>query len=125
MRNRLSELALQALGDDFAIHGAAVIERVRTEEPTNYLRIVASLMPRQLSVERISPLSDFSDDEINELEKILRSRQAKLVKQMEKLEQQSGAVLELEANVADSDTEDKITDISPVASLDDADIAGK
>jgi hypothetical protein len=47
-RNRLSEIALQALGADFAEHGSAVIEQVRREKPHVYLQIVASLLPRQL-----------------------------------------------------------------------------
>ena len=35
-RNRLSEIALQALGEDIAEHGAETIERVRREKPHVY-----------------------------------------------------------------------------------------
>jgi hypothetical protein len=62
MRNRLTEIALQALGDDFAEHGAAVIEQVRRERPHHYLSVVASLLPRQVQMEKLSPFSDITDD---------------------------------------------------------------
>jgi hypothetical protein len=73
MRNRLSELALQALRDDFELHGPAVIEQVRRERPHHYLSIVASLLPRQLQVERTSPFSDLTDEELEQLEAYLRA----------------------------------------------------
>jgi hypothetical protein len=84
-RNRLSEVALRALGDDFAVHGTAVIEKVRTEEPGLYLRIVCSLLPRQLQVERL-PLSDISDDELAELHEHLKALRAKTVQRIKQLE---------------------------------------
>jgi hypothetical protein len=92
-RNWLTELALQALGDDFAIHGKSVIEKVRTEEPTNYLRIIASLMPRQLSVERVNPLDHIDDADLEAIEQLLRERHAKTVRQLQKL---NGTVIDAE-----------------------------
>ena len=82
-RNRLTEIALQALGDDFAEHGKAVIEQVRRERPHHYLSIVASLLPRQLQVERSSPFSDISDEELQQIEELLTASRAKLVQQLE------------------------------------------
>ena len=70
-RNRLSEIALAALGADFAEHGAAVIAQVRRERPHHYLSIVVSLLPRQLHVERSSPFADLTDDELDQLERYL------------------------------------------------------
>ena len=55
-RNRLTEIVLQALAADFAEHGAAVIEDVRKTRPHVYLQVYASLMPRQLTVEKLSHL---------------------------------------------------------------------
>ena len=55
-RNKLSEAALKALADDFSEHGKATIEEVRRTRPHTYLAIVASLMPKQMTVERLSPL---------------------------------------------------------------------
>ena len=42
-RNKLSDAFLQALADDFEAHGKWVVERVRTERPQDYLKIVASV----------------------------------------------------------------------------------
>ena len=82
-RNKLSELALAALGADFEQHGLAVIEQVRRERPHHYLSIVASLLTRQLSVERTSVLGELSDAELAELETHLASVRAKLVQQLD------------------------------------------
>jgi hypothetical protein len=54
-RSKLSEKFLQALHDDFAEHGPGVIERVRKKQPGVYLKVVASLMPREFNV-RSEPL---------------------------------------------------------------------
>jgi hypothetical protein len=88
-RNRLTEIALQMLGDDFNEHGAAVIEEVRKTKPHVYLQVVASLLPRQLHVERTSPLGELSDAELEELEAFLASSRAQLVQKL------NGAALEL------------------------------
>jgi hypothetical protein len=87
-RNKLSETFLQALGEDFALHGPAVIEKVRQTKPHHYLSVVASLCPRQLHVERTSPLGELSDDELTQIEEMLAATRAKLVQQ---LEQHNGA----------------------------------
>src|SRR4051794_3974201 len=81
MRNKLSEVALAALGADFAEHGPSVIERVRRTKPHVYLQIVASLLPRQVMVEKVSPLSDLSDDELTMLDEHLAAIRAKLIEQ--------------------------------------------
>ena len=46
-RNRHSEVFLAAFAADFEQHGAAVIERVRREQPSVYLRVAADLLPRE------------------------------------------------------------------------------
>ena len=35
---------MQALADDFEAHGKGVVEKVRTDRPQDYLKIVASVM---------------------------------------------------------------------------------
>jgi hypothetical protein len=92
MRNRLTEVALAALGDDFAVHGKSVIEQVRRERPHHYLSIVASLMPRQLNVERASVLGDLSDEELHQLEELLAALRARTVRELEV----NGAAIALE-----------------------------
>lgn len=50
-RNKLGEDFIAALYEDFSKHGAAVIEAVRLEKPDAYLKVVASLMPVEISGE--------------------------------------------------------------------------
>jgi hypothetical protein len=88
MRNRLTEVALQLLGDDFREHGTAVIEEVRKTKPHVYLQIVASLLPRQLQVERTSVLGELSDEELALLEEYLAAVRARTVRE---IEQHNGA----------------------------------
>jgi hypothetical protein len=84
MRNRLTEVALQMLGDDFSEHGAAVIEEVRKTKPHVYLQVVASLLPRQVQMEKLSPLGELSDEELQLLEEHLAATRAKLVRKIER-----------------------------------------
>lgn len=49
-RNRLGESFLTALEADFTEHGTKVIEAVRVERPHEYLKVVASLLPRQVEI---------------------------------------------------------------------------
>jgi hypothetical protein len=81
-RNRLTEVALQALGNDFAEHGAAAIAKVRAEKPHVYLQVVASLLPRQVQMEKLSPLGDISDEELHQIEELLAASRAKLVQKL-------------------------------------------
>jgi hypothetical protein len=53
-----------------------------------YLQVVASLLPRQVTVEKLSPFADLSDEEIEQLEAFLASSRAKPVPE---LEQHNGA----------------------------------
>jgi hypothetical protein len=50
-RNRHSEVFLSAFAADFEQHGAAVIERVRQEQPSVYLRVAADLLPREATLD--------------------------------------------------------------------------
>ena len=50
-RNKLGEQFLAQVLADFEQHGGEVIERVRRENPETYLRVVASLLPRQTEAE--------------------------------------------------------------------------
>lgn len=48
-KNRLSESFLAALADDFEEHGKECIAKARLEDNTAYLRIIASLQPKELN----------------------------------------------------------------------------
>lgn len=61
-RSRLQENFLAALADDFADHGVEAIQTMRLEKPSEYIKTVASLMPKQLELDR--PLQDLTDDDL-------------------------------------------------------------
>jgi hypothetical protein len=42
---------IRAFAEDFEQHGTAVIGRVRSERPQDYLKVAASLMPKQVALE--------------------------------------------------------------------------
>ena len=52
------------------MHGAAAIERLCEEDPAAYLRIIVSVLPKELKTERrpdAVPLSDLTDEELTAL----------------------------------------------------------
>ena len=51
-KNRLSEYFLFELADHFEEHGREAIERVFEDRPGEYLRIIASLIPKELILEQ-------------------------------------------------------------------------
>jgi hypothetical protein len=59
----LGEAFIAALAEDFAKHGPAVIEKVRTDKPEAYLKIVASLLPRDLNL-NVNKLDDLTDEQL-------------------------------------------------------------
>ena len=61
-RNRVTKLFLERLADDFEEHGRGAIEDCRTQDPSRYVAIVASLLPKEFIIER--PLEGMSDDEL-------------------------------------------------------------
>jgi len=65
-RNRLQSSFLHALASDFEAHGAAAIKICRMEEPGRYVQIIASLMPKELEIER-SITADLDDEQLDAL----------------------------------------------------------
>jgi hypothetical protein len=66
-RNKVSEKLLEVLALDFEAHGQQVIEQVRTERPADYLKIVASLVPKQMEIDdrrTHTRAEDLSDEEL-------------------------------------------------------------
>lgn len=57
-RHALGEAFVKALHDDFAAHGVSVIEAVRREKPDQYMKVVASLLPKEFKIETTSDLTD-------------------------------------------------------------------
>ena len=62
-RNKLGEDFLHALAEDFERHGTEVIERVRIEKPEAYLKVIASLLPRDLNL-NVSKYDHLSDEQL-------------------------------------------------------------
>lgn len=71
-RDRMTAAFLTALADDFDAHGKSVVERVRTEDPSTYLRVFASMVPKELEITR--PLDGVSDEELAALIELVRER---------------------------------------------------
>jgi hypothetical protein len=62
-RNKLGEAFVQALHDDFQTHGVSVIAIVREERPHEYLKVVASLLPKQVEIKE-DAFGDLTDEQL-------------------------------------------------------------
>lgn len=49
-RNKLGEAFIEAMLEDFQVHGVNAIVKVREEKPDAYLRVVADLLPKDVKV---------------------------------------------------------------------------
>jgi hypothetical protein len=63
-RNKLGEAFIQALHDDFEAHGIEAVIKVRDEKPDQYLKVIASLLPKDVNLNLTDNLGDLSDDEL-------------------------------------------------------------
>src|SRR6266480_7926642 len=63
-RNSFGEEFLSAVQEDFRKHGKAILAKVRTNSPASYLRVVASLIPRDISVHVPDDFSYLTDAEL-------------------------------------------------------------
>lgn len=74
-RNKLGEAFLEDMLADWTEHGAETIEKVREEKPDVYVKVVASILPRDLNV-NMNPLQEATDDELiqrlRDLDSIIR-----------------------------------------------------
>src|SRR5262245_4802893 len=66
-RNKLNEKFILALHDDFVEHGAKVIEQVRKDKPDIYLKVIASILPRELHVRDRSVFDGMSNEHLDEI----------------------------------------------------------
>lgn len=71
-RNKLGEVFIEAMHKDFNEHGADVIERVRVEKPDQYLKVIASILPKELHVTDAT-LGDMTDEQLIEYAVAVRS----------------------------------------------------
>lgn len=67
-KHKLTEVFLTLIAVDFAEHGAEAIARLRTTDPAMYLKLVGSLIPRELILQRESGpainISEITDDDL-------------------------------------------------------------
>lgn len=63
-RNKLGEAFLQALHDDFNEHGIAAVQTVRSEKPDQYLKVIASLLPKEHVLSLGDQYGEMTDDEL-------------------------------------------------------------
>lgn len=71
-RNQLGDDFLKALQADFAEHGVAAIQSVRKDKPDQYIKTIASILPKELNV-RINELEELRDDELIDQLRLLRT----------------------------------------------------
>lgn len=64
-RNKLTEAFISALALDFDAHGPVIIAKVRKQNPVAYLRLCASLVPKQIELAPENPFSDLTDAELD------------------------------------------------------------
>lgn len=61
-RDRLSTAFLKELADNFEKHGKITLEALRQADPATYIRVVASLQPKEIDLKQ--PLSALSDGKL-------------------------------------------------------------
>ena len=62
-RNKLGEAFLADMLSDWELHGKATIETVRANKPDQYLKVVASILPKELNV-RVNEFDDLTDEQL-------------------------------------------------------------
>ncbi|MEP3277050.1 MAG: hypothetical protein ABJN26_06220 [Stappiaceae bacterium] len=74
-KHKLGEAFVAALLADFEEHGADVIQEIRETKPDIYLKVIASIIPKDVNI-TADPLENMTDDElrlsIKALEEIVR-----------------------------------------------------
>lgn len=63
-RNKLGEAFLEAMLADFTQHGVAAIEVVRALKPDQYLKVIASILPKEMNLNVTEQFSEMTDDEL-------------------------------------------------------------
>lgn len=64
-RNKLGYAFVEALEADFTVHGKEAIEKVRDAKPHEYLKVVASLLPREINYSDTT-VQDLTEEQLRE-----------------------------------------------------------
>jgi hypothetical protein len=62
-RNKLGEAFLADMLSNWEEHGRETIEQVRVEKPDQYLKVVASILPKELNIQ-INELDELNDEQL-------------------------------------------------------------
>ena len=62
-RAKLGEDFIQALHDDFVENGIAAITSVRSEKPDAYIKVIASLLPKDVNL-NVNQMDDLTDEQL-------------------------------------------------------------
>lgn len=65
-RNRISTALLTAFAEDFEKFGEETVRITRVEKPVEYLRIAASLLPKEFEITHSQQLHELSDEELEQ-----------------------------------------------------------
>lgn len=100
-RHKLGEAFIEAMHEDFEKHGKSVIAQVREEKPDQYLKVIASILPKELNV-KTGALDELDDSELAGLLDSVRSVTAEL------------AAREIGAGGEPQESREPATDVQPV-----------
>jgi hypothetical protein len=63
-RNQLGEAFVASIYEDWQKHGPAAIAKVRETRPADYLKVIASILPKDLNM-KVSAIESMTDDELD------------------------------------------------------------
>jgi hypothetical protein len=78
-RNRLQASFIDALAEEFAVSGPGCIKIAVAERPIEFLKLIASILPREWLMTETSPLAELSDEDLLKVIAFARSNRAKVV----------------------------------------------
>ena len=64
-RNKLTEEFLTAMAEDFMVHGKVAIAKARADKPTEYLKIIAHIIPSHAEI-KINDYEELSDERLRQ-----------------------------------------------------------
>ena len=73
-RNKLGADFLYALQREFEQHGEDAIRIVRVEKPVEFLRVIASVLPRELEIVDGGRLKELSDEQLDRIIEFINGR---------------------------------------------------
>ena len=103
-RNKISQAFLEALAADFEEGGAAAIKIMRIERPSEYVKCVASILPKELDISD-NRLAEIPDDELEFIIEYTRRQLAARLDSAQRREDEAanGRAIELLPSVSEAE----------------------